>query len=74
MIDRYGFESIKLKGGVFPPEQEIAAIRALRETFPEHPLRLDPDVAWAAETSLRVAEELDGVLEYPDFVAELPRW
>ena len=64
MIDRYGFSSIKLKGGVFPPDEEIAAIRALREAFPEHPLRLDPNGAWTVETSLQVAEELDGVLEY----------
>jgi glucarate dehydratase len=64
MISRYGFGSIKLKGGVFPPEQEIEAIRALREAFPDHPLRLDPNAAWSVETSLRVAAELDGVLEY----------
>ncbi|MFJ9560580.1 glucarate dehydratase family protein [Streptomyces fuscichromogenes] len=64
MIDRYGFKSVKLKGGVFPPDQEIAAIRALRDAFPDHPLRLDPNVAWTAQTSLWVAEELDGVVEY----------
>jgi glucarate dehydratase len=64
LIDTYGFGSIKLKGGVFPPEQEIEAIRALREAFPDHPLRLDPNAVWSPETSLRVAEQLDGVLEY----------
>jgi glucarate dehydratase len=64
MIDRYGFRSIKLKGGVFPPDQEIAAIRALAEAFPGHPLRLDPNCAWTPETSRHVARELDGVLEY----------
>ncbi|WP_199443245.1 glucarate dehydratase family protein [Umezawaea beigongshangensis] len=64
MIERDGFRSIKLKGGVFPPEQEVEAIRALREAFPDHPLRLDPNAVWSPETSLRVAEELDGVLEY----------
>jgi glucarate dehydratase len=64
MIDRYGFESIKLKGGVFPPEQEIAAIRALRETFPGLPLRLDPNAAWSVDTSAKVAEETAGLLEY----------
>jgi glucarate dehydratase len=64
MIDRYGFESIKLKGGVFPPEQEIAAIRALREAFPDLPLRLDPNAAWTVETSVRVARETEGLLEY----------
>ena len=64
LIDEYGFGSIKLKGGVFPPDEEIAAILALREAFPDLPLRLDPNAAWSVETSIRVAEALDGVVEY----------
>jgi glucarate dehydratase len=64
MISEYGFGSIKLKGGVFPPDQEIAAIRALREAFPSHPLRLDPNAAWTVDTSIRVATETAGLLEY----------
>lgn len=64
LIDRYGFGSIKLKGGVFPPDDEIAAIRALAEAFPGLPLRIDPNGAWSHETAVRVAKELDGVLEY----------
>jgi glucarate dehydratase len=64
MIDLYGYSAIKLKGGVFPPEQEIEAVRALRAAFPGHPLRLDPNAAWTPATSLVVARELDGVLEY----------
>jgi glucarate dehydratase len=64
MQQRYGFRSFKLKGGVFPPDEEIAAIRALAEAFPGQPLRLDPNVAWTVETSKYVARELDGVLEY----------
>ncbi|MFE7648158.1 glucarate dehydratase family protein [Streptomyces phaeoluteigriseus] len=62
--ERYGFTSFKLKGGVFPPDEEIAAVRALAEAFPGHPLRLDPNGAWSVETSLRVARELQDVLEY----------
>jgi glucarate dehydratase len=64
MIDQYGFRSIKLKGGVFEPAQEVDGIRALAEAFPGHPLRIDPNAAWTPETSIRVAGELDGVLEY----------
>ncbi|MFC8955277.1 enolase C-terminal domain-like protein [Streptomyces sp. NPDC057101] len=60
----HGFRSFKLKGGVFEPEREIAAIRALAEAFPGRPLRLDPNGAWSVVTSLAVARELDGVLEY----------
>ncbi|MEU9185782.1 glucarate dehydratase family protein [Streptomyces sp. NPDC048484] len=64
MRQRYGFDSFKLKGGVFPPDEEIAAMRALAEAFPGRPLRLDPNTAWTVETSLYVARELEGVLEY----------
>ncbi|MDX3055408.1 glucarate dehydratase family protein [Streptomyces sp. NE06-03E] len=62
--ERYGFTSFKLKGGVFPPDQEVAAVKALAAAFPGHPLRLDPNGAWSVETSLKVAEELRDVLEY----------
>ncbi|QEU94451.1 glucarate dehydratase family protein [Streptomyces kanamyceticus] len=62
--ERYGFSSFKLKGGVFPPDEEIAAIRALADAFPGQPLRLDPNGAWSVETSLKVAAELADVLEY----------
>ena len=62
--DQYGFTSFKLKGGAFPPEEEIAAIEALREAFPEAPLRLDPNGAWSVPTSIKVAQELADVLEY----------
>jgi glucarate dehydratase len=64
MVAEYGFTAIKLKGGVFAPEQEIEAIRALRAAFPVHPLRIDPNAVWSVPTSLRVAAELDGVIEY----------
>ncbi|MGP3957207.1 glucarate dehydratase family protein [Nonomuraea sp. 3N208] len=64
LIKEYGFTSIKLKGGVFPPDQEIAAIKALYEAFPGVPLRLDPNAAWTVETSIRVGRELEGTLQY----------
>ncbi len=64
LVDRYGFGSLKLKGGVFPVEEEIAAVRALQAEFPDHPLRLDPNANWTVPTSLYVAAELEGVLEY----------
>ena len=64
MIDEYGFDAIKLKGGVFPPDEETAAIKALHEAFPGYPLRLDPNSAWTVETAIKVSRALDGVLEY----------
>ncbi|KAK5049135.1 hypothetical protein LTR84_005558 [Exophiala bonariae] len=64
MIDEYGFKAIKLKGGVFPPAQEVEAMKALHAAFPGVPLRLDPNAAWTVETSIWVAKELEGIVEY----------
>lgn len=65
MLDLYGFRSVKLKGGVVPPEQEIAAILALRDALgPDVPLRIDPNGAWTVATSIRVGTALAGALEY----------
>ncbi|MGW5273976.1 enolase C-terminal domain-like protein [Streptomyces sp. NPDC004044] len=51
MISEYGFTAIKLKGGVRPPAEEVEAALALREAFPDVPLRLDPNAAWSVETT-----------------------
>jgi glucarate dehydratase len=64
MLAQYGFRAIKLKGGVLAPEEEIATIEALRRAFPDVVLRLDPNTAWSVATSIKVGQELDGVLEY----------
>jgi glucarate dehydratase len=64
MIDLYGFQSIKLKGGVFEPAHEIACMQALAKAFPGVPLRLDPNANWTLETSIAAAPELDEILEY----------
>ncbi|MGA5321152.1 glucarate dehydratase family protein [Streptomyces seoulensis] len=64
LSERHGFSSFKLKGGVFAPEEEAEAVRALAEAFPGRPLRLDPNGAWSVPTALKVADELGGLLEY----------
>ena len=61
----FGFKSIKLKGGVLEPGQEVATIHALREAFgPDVPLRLDPNGFWSIETSVAIGRQLAGALEY----------
>ena len=65
MVKEFGFESIKLKGGVFEPAQEVAAMKALHEAFgPGVPLRLDPNALWTVETSIKYGREMEGILEY----------
>ncbi len=84
MIAKYGFKEIKLKGGVLPPKEEMAAIRALRAEFgTQYPLRIDPNSAWSVDTSVMVGRELKaelsdgGYLEDPtpgmDGMAEVRR-
>lgn len=64
MVDEYGFRDIKLKGGVFSPEEEMEAILQLRAEFgPDLPLRIDPNSAWTVETSVRVGERLREALQ-----------
>src|SRR5690606_21768830 len=65
MCAEFGFQSIKLKGGAFPPDQEVAAVLALREAFgPDVPLRIDPNAIWKVETAIEWGRKLEGVLEY----------
>lgn len=64
MIGRHGFQSIKLKGGVLPPEQEVACIQALAQQFPGMPLRIDPNGNWSLATAIDMGRRLEGLLEY----------
>jgi glucarate dehydratase len=65
MCAEFGFQSIKLKGGVFEPRQEVDAIIALREAFgPNVPLRIDPNALWEVETAIKYGKEMEPILEY----------
>lgn len=64
MIDEYGFKSIKLKAGALAPEEEVECIKALKQAFPQAPLRIDPNANWSLETAVRMAGLLKDHLEY----------
>jgi len=69
--ERYGFTTIKVKGGVLPPDDEIETMRLLRRAFPTDRLRLDPNAVWSVETSIRVCKALEACdMEY----MEDPTW
>jgi len=64
-IGQFGFQSVKLKGGVLDPMEEANTILALREALgPDVPLRIDPNCAWSVSTSIAIGLELAGALEY----------
>jgi glucarate dehydratase len=64
MVEQYGFGSIKLKAGALLPDHEADCLVALKDAFPGHPLRIDPNANWSLETATRIARRLGGLLEY----------
>jgi len=68
---RFGFRTHKLKGGVFPPDYELEAYRALATAFPEDSLRFDPNAVWSTEQAIRFGQAIEGLrndyLEDPVF-------
>ena len=65
MMNEFGFKSIKLKGGVFPPQDEVNAIVQLGKIFgPNVPLRFDPNGVWSVETAIKYGKQMEDLLEY----------
>lgn len=62
--EKYGFEDFKLKGGVLEPEEELKAVQALKEAFPNARIDLDPNGCWSLDQALKLAPELKKVLAY----------
>jgi glucarate dehydratase len=63
---RYGFQDFKLKGGVLCGEEEIAAVTALAQRFPDARITLDPNGAWSLEEAIRLCRGQHEVLAYAE--------
>ena len=63
---RYGFNDFKLKGGVLRGEEEVEAVRALHERFPQARVTLDPNGGWLLKDAVRLLRDLHGVLAYAE--------
>ena len=64
--ERYGFKDFKLKGGVFRGAEEVEAVRALAERFPDARITLDPNGAWSLQEAIGLCRDLHGVLAYAE--------
>lgn len=62
--EKYGFSDFKLKGGVLEGAEEIKAIRALKEAFPEARITLDPNGAWSLQEAIDLCKDMHGILTY----------
>lgn len=67
----YGFETHKLKGGVYPVNHELECYRALAAAVPADRLRYDPNCALSLPDSLRV---IDAIADLPNDYLEDPTW
>jgi len=63
---RYGFQDFKLKGGVLRGDEEVDAVTALHERFPEARVTLDPNGGWLLKDAIRLGERMRGVVAYAE--------
>ena len=63
---RYGFNDFKLKAGVLRGEEEIEAVIALHERFPQARVTLDPNGGWLLKDAIRLMRNMRGVLAYAE--------
>jgi glucarate dehydratase len=67
----HGFTSHKLKGGVFPPDYELACYRALGKALPGEALRYDPNGVLTPDQAIRFGQAIEDLrndyLEDPAF-------
>ena len=64
--ERYGFNDFKLKGGVLRGEEEIEAMTALHERFPQARVTLDPNGGWLLKDAVRLMRDMRGVVAYAE--------
>ena len=63
---RYGFCDFKLKGGVLPGSEEMAAISAVKARFPGARVTVDPNGAWSLDEAVALCKSYSGVLAYAE--------
>ena len=63
---RYGFQDFKLKGGVLRGEEEMEAVLALHERFPEARITLDPNGGWLLKDAIRLCRGKHQQLAYAE--------
>jgi len=61
---RYGFKDFKLKGGVMSGGEEMEAIVALANRFPDARITIDPNGAWSLEEAVMLCKDKHDVLAY----------
>ena len=64
--ERYGFNDFKLKGGVLRGAEEIEAVTALHERFPDARVTLDPNGGWLLKDAIALMRDMKSVVAYAE--------
>ncbi|MBI5275618.1 MAG: glucarate dehydratase [Burkholderiales bacterium] len=64
--EKYGFQDFKLKGGVLRGDEEVEAVKALHERFPQARVTLDPNGGWLLKDAIRLGEKMRGIVAYAE--------
>ena len=64
--ERYGFNDFKLKGGVLSGDEEVDAVTALHERFPQARVTLDPNGGWLLKDAIRLGQRMRGIVAYAE--------
>lgn len=72
LVNKYKYDTLKLKGGVLEPTEETRTMELLREHFGDKmKLRFDPNAAWSVPTSINMLKMMNPLnLEF----VEDPTW
>jgi len=61
---RYGFKNFKVKGGVLKGTEEMEAVVALHEAFPEARINIDPNGAWSLAEAIELCKDKLDTISY----------
>ena len=64
--ERYGFKDYKLKGGVMAGEDEMQAVVALKQRYPDSGVTLDPNGAWSLTEAVALGRAYGHAMAYAE--------
>jgi len=65
-VDKYGFKDFKLKGGVMRGAEEMEAVTAIKQRFPDSRVTLDPNGAWSLHEAIELCRGQGHILAYAE--------
>jgi glucarate dehydratase len=65
-VEKYGFKDFKLKGGVMRGAEEMQAVTAIKQRYPDARVTLDPNGAWSLREAIELCRGQGHILAYAE--------